>query len=399
MAITFACSGCRKDYRVPDEFAGRTTKCRQCGADLQIPSPQVAVQLPPAVTMPPPPLMAAPAAAVPRAPAALPAEPLAPAARPSFPARLKVAGAGGGLLIAGLLLFCAETAMVRALFSSSPAPMDGVRYLPDKCMIVAGVKVDDLLDSDAWKEVEKELPNFRDDSNKVGDEIGVPLANISYILRGQAKGPPHDPITVVTTKKSVNARDMLDRIKKTKYDELNMAGRTVYQRKYADNILILPEQRVAFCVVDSKTVIMGTTHQVRSVLERDKKPELSVTLQAALKQADTSRTAFVAIDFKDVNPGRWLDLPNSFQLPEGVEGLAVGAAAGSSFQVELTVLCKDAKVAEEARKAIEAGLAAAKNDLPKDLADALGAVQLSTSGAHVTGKVPLKPGVLSKILK
>jgi hypothetical protein len=35
--------------------------------------------------------------------------------------------------------------------------------------------------------------------------------------------------------------------------------------------------------------------------------------------SDTSRTAFLATDFKDV----WLGLPSSFALPDGVEGLAV----------------------------------------------------------------------------
>jgi hypothetical protein len=331
--------------------------------------------------------------------AAAPPAPLPPAAHSRFAVRPKMAGLAGGILVGFLLLLWAVTAMVRALFSSSSSPMEGVRYLPDNCMIIAGVNLDELMDSDAWKELEKELPKFRDDTKKVGDEIGVPLANMSYILRGQAKGPPHDPITVLTTKKSVNARDMLGRIKNTEYEELKLAGRTVYQRKYPDNILITPEIRVAFCVVDSKTVILGTTHQVRFVLERDKKPELSASLQAALKQADTSRTAFLAIDLKDVNPGRWLGVPDSFPLPEGVEGVAVGGDAGSSIKVSATVLCKDAKIAEDVRKLVEAGLVAAKSDrdLPKEAADALGSVQVSTSGAHVTGKVQLKPGALIKI--
>jgi hypothetical protein len=35
--IHFACPGCQKMYKVPDEFAGRQTKCRQCGTALRVP--------------------------------------------------------------------------------------------------------------------------------------------------------------------------------------------------------------------------------------------------------------------------------------------------------------------------------------------------------------------------
>lgn len=245
MAIAFACPGCHKDYRVPDEFAGRTTRCRQCGADLSIPSPEMAVQVGTTTPQLPPPV-------VPLPPAAPLADSLSRIARPRSPARLKVVGAGGGILLAGLLLFWAETALVRALFSTSsgrpPAlgqnketssPLAGVRYLPDHCQIVVGGKIDEFMASAAWKEVEKEAPEFRDGSKKLEEQIGVPPANIRHILRGQAKGPPHDPITVFTTRTSVNARDMLARIKNTdglklaEFQELKLAGRTVYQRKYA----------------------------------------------------------------------------------------------------------------------------------------------------------------------
>jgi hypothetical protein len=65
------------------------------------------------------------------------------------------------------------------------------------------------------------------------------------------------------------------------------------------------------------------------------------------------------------------------------------------------VLCKDAKTAEELRKLADAALVMAKNDrdLPKDLADALAAVTMSTSGASVTGKVQVKAGVAGKVFK
>lgn len=152
-------------------------------------------------------------------------------------------------------------------------------------------------------------------------------------------------------------------------------------------------------MVDDNTVISGSTDQVRAVLERDKEPELSATLRAALQEADPSRTVFAALDFKDVAPGPWLGV-SRFPLPEGVVGLAIGAEAGSSFQVSVTWLCRDAHTAADVRQSVDAALVAAKYDrtLPRELADALGGVKASTNGAQVTGKLQLNPAAVIKML-
>jgi ubiquitin-protein ligase/DNA-directed RNA polymerase subunit RPC12/RpoP len=48
--IPFACGKCGKTFSVPDEFAGRTARCKQCGEPLVVPQPVVAkiVESPPA---------------------------------------------------------------------------------------------------------------------------------------------------------------------------------------------------------------------------------------------------------------------------------------------------------------------------------------------------------------
>ena len=38
MPISFSCSGCGQAYKVPDESAGRSTKCRKCGTLVSIPT-------------------------------------------------------------------------------------------------------------------------------------------------------------------------------------------------------------------------------------------------------------------------------------------------------------------------------------------------------------------------
>lgn len=43
--IEFTCPSCQKHYRVNDELAGKTAKCKQCGGAFQVPMPVVPVEV------------------------------------------------------------------------------------------------------------------------------------------------------------------------------------------------------------------------------------------------------------------------------------------------------------------------------------------------------------------
>lgn len=43
--IAFSCPGCQKKYRVPDDFAGKKAKCKQCQAPMEIPLPAVEAEI------------------------------------------------------------------------------------------------------------------------------------------------------------------------------------------------------------------------------------------------------------------------------------------------------------------------------------------------------------------
>lgn len=43
--ITFNCPACQKKYRVPDEFAGKKAKCKQCEVSMAIPHPIIEVEV------------------------------------------------------------------------------------------------------------------------------------------------------------------------------------------------------------------------------------------------------------------------------------------------------------------------------------------------------------------
>jgi hypothetical protein len=46
MAIDFSCTSCNQRYRVKDEFAGKTTKCKKCGAAVTVPKLEPALPEP-----------------------------------------------------------------------------------------------------------------------------------------------------------------------------------------------------------------------------------------------------------------------------------------------------------------------------------------------------------------
>ena len=36
--ITFTCTGCGRSFTVPEQYAGRRAKCKECGASVEVPA-------------------------------------------------------------------------------------------------------------------------------------------------------------------------------------------------------------------------------------------------------------------------------------------------------------------------------------------------------------------------
>ena len=43
--IVFNCPACQKKYRVPDDFAGKKAKCKQCETAMEVPFPAIEVEM------------------------------------------------------------------------------------------------------------------------------------------------------------------------------------------------------------------------------------------------------------------------------------------------------------------------------------------------------------------
>ena len=71
----------------------------------------------------------------------------------------------------------------------------------------------------------------------------------------------------------------------------------------------------AFCVAESKVVLIGELESIRKVLKRDGKPNFSEGMKAAIKQADFSKTIAVAINVKEVLPKGGRGVPVQWGCP------------------------------------------------------------------------------------
>src|SRR6516162_2581322 len=108
MPIAFQCK-CGTSYSLPDQFAGKKTKCRKCGADLAIPLAPASDDLS---------ALTAPAASSGTT-----------AARRKTSGRSR-AGLVAGLLFFGLLLTAVGGGAAYWYFMPSTSMGDGIRYLP-----------------------------------------------------------------------------------------------------------------------------------------------------------------------------------------------------------------------------------------------------------------------------
>src|SRR4051794_19263750 len=130
MPITFNCPGCAKGYSVPENVAGRSTRCRACGTTFTIP---VSSQ-------------AAPAPA-----GNFGSEP-APRARGKFPFKMI------GLVAAALIVVGLVGGFGSALLAAgNPAAMN---FMPDNCQVLTSVRVADFAKSGVWAVVNKEYPDI-----------------------------------------------------------------------------------------------------------------------------------------------------------------------------------------------------------------------------------------------
>jgi len=271
-----------------------------------------------------------------------------------------------------------------------------VRYLPDNSQMVMSIKVEELFNSKAYKQIKDEFPKLEKDMETESD-FGFALGDISSVLIGGSEsGGKSEVVVAIQTNKPVKADDLQAKIKGNKFTKEAVGDYAMYTRGTS-----------AFCVAESKVVLLGEPDTLRKVLKRDGKPNFSEGMKAAIKEADFSKTIAVAVNVKEL-------MSQSGKKGAGPVGIPLGGSAGEYFKnVEgfggwvsvktdisgrFTAIFKDDKAAVDGKKLLDGLSVMAKNEknIPSEATEFVQSLEFKQSG----NRVELIWGVeVSKILK
>lgn len=380
MPIALSCPGCKSQYQIPDEFAGRQTKCRKCGANLQIPGSAAA---------PPP---------APPAPEAGELEFTAGAAPVVVQAyRRKSTGKGRrGLWIAVAVSALLVVGGAGALYwFLSPAGQlgDSVRYLPNHARFLALVRVDQLMASGTWGEEENRLPvlkRFMDDLEK---NAGLARADIDQIMIGWtlAGTETDEQLVIIRTKRDISAAEIRESKEYAPFKEMQAGKYTLYEGPV---IGAIHRSAPAFSVPESRVLILGGVDVLRSVLERGKKPSFVGDMDDRIADTDFSKPVAFALNLKGASIK---GIITGFKIEAGsLEGVVGQVDPGNPEQATITFVTDTVGRAGLLQKTIEGQFKELKVRRAdrQELVEAIEAVQVRTNDNKVIATAPLLQATL-----
>lgn len=419
MSIAFNCAECGAPLKVADTFAGKRCKCPKCSVVNTVPADDEEEAVEEEAEAPRKGKKAAiatePAKGKKKAKPADDAEEpeesggadngAAEGDKPRKGKGKKKAKKGGskkGLLLGGvavvLFLGCLGCGGLGGFgawwfgwFSSTP---DEFKYLPTGTQTVSVDRVDKARNSQFYKDMQATMGG-KSEFDNFEKQFGLTGTNVERRVTGGSRGANAENVTIFRTKSAVQASDLLTKFKqddaKLEYSETKVGKYTINEPKSAPGVFNFKQ---AFCVVDSKTVLFGQAKTLQSVLERDKMPEFSANMQAALKKADFSKTSTNVIDYgdgKEVGGGGFMldfGIGKSGQLNWSV----TEADAGTDLKIHSVYVYKDSASAADAKKDWDAKYEKEKNGALQK--EALKEVQVSSSAFGntftVDGKITSK---------
>ena len=467
MTVSFECDSCQKVIKAPDQYAGRKAKCPACAAIVKVPAASAATALPRTSTTAPSSIRRAPkpppepneqtndaseAIAAPPPPRKKTVVPGNPRPSPEPPPEeeeldetaegrqeemeetaeeleevgddedgapkkkrvkrsatrhrkkkrsilLPLLAVMGGLLF--FLVLGGGVAAVWWYFSPAGAG-DDLRFMPDNCQVIYQARVDQMLTSDACNRLKAEIPQLNTTLAAAGEQnLGLSPGNVDTVFAGGAT--PVDGTVVITTKVPLKLEDLQAGLKK-------MAPGAAVNQSKVGRLTLYDAGARGFTLLDERRVVVGNTQTLRTVLQRDKGPNLSAELRNAMNLTDFSATIAMAMDAKAVRGkpgvvngglgGPFAPSPAMTQNFDRIDAVAAMVRVNSDVEVTLTAVCQDPKAAEDLRKIADGGLTAAKQNktMPPEVADLLD-ISLSVSGSNVTASKTVQVAPLINLVK
>jgi len=415
MTIRVACTRCRKQFGVSDEFAGRTGRCNSCGTPIPIPVPALASIPAGPRTVPVP---QRPAASAIRPGSATPMPRIVPASvQPPRPVRRPVVsprqqGGAWKWAVVGVLVFATigggafgawKTGLIgkprpkeqaaapaeRATDTPAAMPAD-VRYLPDGADLIVTLDMDTITHSQtvdkAFQHVQKQLPpgeldkitkeradflkQWKEKELKPG--LGLAAGDLRRIVLGAAV-TSKEYVFVITTHKDMNAAALIkaeaEEAKESKHGNFTIYETTSKAKDKGEG------KPGAFCLVDGRTLVATEKKELLlAVLDRNRPAKLAPETEAVMKLVNPAKTFTLAWNPSELQkqqamkpkdepkPGTIVIdiekmLPDEWKPLWHAKAVAVEFDVRTGFELSLGFLCKTEQDAATLKKAGDLGVA------------------------------------------
>jgi hypothetical protein len=280
---------------------------------------------------------------------------------------------------------------------------EAMKFMPDNCKVLISVKWDEIEKSQLFNDlknnnpsIEKVLGGNSDNEMQFFRKKGIDSLLIGFNSDvGALTGGTPKGCLVATVKESTTGKEALDAHKDASaYKESKIGSYTMYENS-----------KDAFSVVSSKMIVLGDKDVVSAVLKRDKKPELSEGLKAAMDQISFSKALAIAADTKGALTSSkmpMLQMTGVGQAAEEIEGFALQASVTTDLSLDCFLICKSAKGAEDLKKKYEDSVKEASKMgafLPKEATELMNSVKVSTSGGNLNANVTISGETIKGLAK
>jgi hypothetical protein len=291
---------------------------------------------------------------------------------------------------------------------------DDFQYLPPDSNQILVLRVGQMVTSDTFKKLCKEVPGFnRDVVLDFKPFFGFDLEAVERMVGGNNANS--QPIVVFRLTRAINAAEMKKEIRDMRVSAPRFVGDPTEYREVKVGRLTIHEPTrehgTAFCLLDEKTVVFGATKDLKATLERNRKAEFSAEMRAALKETDPAATISIAWDLKSLMAGE-----KKVEVPvPGVELKAILASSGSlalsvkldrDMVVRFAAVANDQEAAQKLKiqfdtqlRAVGEVLPKVPTDPPKEFVELPRKINTGTKGNVAEATLSVSGPVVVKIVK
>jgi len=288
----------------------------------------------------------------------------------------------GGVAGVALLLAAAVIGYV-VLGGGSGAIGAAMAYLPDEPDAVFSVDFEAVTDSAFYQSIMDKVPTAKAALAQVEQESGMALSDYATMVIGVKVGERPHVSGLITLTRDVDFA-ALDAMKKP----------DVTQEKAGDYTLFV-NRDLGIVQLDPRTLVFGTTDDVRDVLKRGRDATISSDLRTLIGRADFSRPFALAMTMGGVT-GRNMPLPPGGPIDpamiDQITGITLSGTVASALDLRASVLFKSTEQAENTAKMIDGLLAGMKSQpgAPPDVKKMLDSAKVEHSGDEVSATVTLE---------